>query len=84
MFLVTGTAGFVGSNLCEAISEKGYRVRSFDDLSTEKQANVELFKDNTNYEFIKGDIKDLDSCMKACDGVDYVMNEAAWRRLYER
>ena len=34
--------------------------------------------DNPNYEFIKGDIKDLDTCMKACEGVDYVLNQAAW------
>ena len=78
LFLVTGGAGFIGSNLCEAILRLGYRVRCLDDLSTGKQANVDLFKDNPNYEFIKGDIKDLDTCMKACEGVDYVMNEAAW------
>ena len=78
LFLVTGGAGFIGSNLCEAILKMGYRVRCLDDLSTGKQANVDLFKDNPNYEFIKGDIKDLDTCMKACKGVDYVMNEAAW------
>lgn len=77
-FLVTGGAGFIGSNLCEAILNLGYKVRCLDDLSTGKQANVDLFKDNPNYEFIKGDIKDLDTCMKACEGVDYVMNEAAW------
>ena len=73
LFLVTGGAGFIGSNLCEAILKMGYRVRCLDDLSTGKQANVDLFKDNPKYEFIKGDIKDLDTCMKACEGVDYVM-----------
>lgn len=78
LFLVTGGAGFIGSNLCEAILNMGYKVRCLDDLSTGKQANVDLFKDNPNYEFIKGDIKDLDTCMKACEGVDYVLNEAAW------
>ena len=76
-FLVTGGAGFIGSNLCEAILKMGYRVRCLDDLSTGKRANVDLFKDNPNYEFLKGDIKDLNTCMKACEGVDYVMNEAA-------
>ena len=76
--LVTGAAGFIGSNLCEAILKLGYRVRALDDLSTGKQANVDLFIDNPNYEFIKGDIKDLDTCMKACEGVDYVLNQAAW------
>jgi UDP-N-acetylglucosamine 4-epimerase len=78
LFLVTGGAGFIGSNLCEAILSLGYKVRCLDDLSTGKQANVDLFKDNHNYEFIKGDIKDLNTCLKACEGVDYVMHEAAW------
>ena len=77
-FLVTGGAGFIGSNLCEAILNLGYKVRCLDDLSTGKQANVDMFLDNPNYEFIKGDIKDLDTCMKACEGVDYVLNQAAW------
>lgn len=77
-FLVTGGAGFIGSNLCEAILNLGYKVRCIDDLSTGKQANVDMFLDNLNYEFVKGDIKDLNICMKACEGVDYVLNQAAW------
>ncbi len=78
VFLVTGGAGFIGSNLCEALLKKGCRVRCLDDLSTGKIENTELFKDDPNYTFIKGDIKDLDTCMKACEGVSYVMHEAAW------
>ena len=78
LFLVTGGAGFIGSNLCEAILKLGYRVRCFDNLSTGFQENVDMFMDNPNYEFMKGDIKDLDACMKACEGVDYVLNQAAW------
>ncbi|MDO5472607.1 MAG: SDR family oxidoreductase [Akkermansia sp.] len=78
LFLVTGGAGFIGSNLCEAILNMGYRVRCLDDLSTGKQANVDLFLRHPNYEFIKGDIKDLGTCIKACDGVDFVLNQAAW------
>ena len=78
LFLVTGGAGFIGSNLCEAILKKGCRVRCLDDLSTGKQANVDLFINHPNYEFIKGDIKDYDTCLKACEGVDYVLNQAAW------
>lgn len=58
LFLVTGGAGFIGSNLCEAILNLGYKVRCLDDLSTGKRANVDMFLDNPNYEFIKGDIKD--------------------------
>ena len=65
-FLVTGGAGFIGSNLCEAILGMGYRVRCLDDLSTGKQSNVDIFLDSPGYEFIKGDIKDLDTCMRAC------------------
>lgn len=78
LFLVTGAAGFIGSNLCEAILNMGYHVRALDDLSTGKQKNIDLFRDNPNYEFIKGDIKDLDTCMEACKNVDYVLNQAAW------
>lgn len=77
-FLVTGGAGFIGSNLCEALLKLGYQVRCLDDLSTGKQANVDLFLDHPNYTFIKGDIKDFDTCLKATEGVDYVLNEAAW------
>ncbi len=76
--LVTGGAGFIGSNLCEKLLKLGCKVRCLDDLSTGKRANVDLFIDDPNYEFIEGDIKDLDVCMKACEGVEYVLNQAAW------
>ena len=78
VFLVTGGAGFIGSNLCEVLLDKGYKVKCLDDLSNGKQANVDLFINNPNYTFIKGDIRDLDTCIKACEGVDYVLNQAAW------
>lgn len=78
LFLVTGGAGFIGSNLCEAILNLGYRVRCLDDLSTGKQSNVDLFVDNPRYTFIRGDIKDFETCKAACKGVDYVLNQAAW------
>lgn len=78
VFLVTGGAGFIGSNLCEVLLDKGYRVRCLDDLSNGKQTNVDLFIDNPNYTFIKGDIRDIDTCIEACEGVDYVLNQAAW------
>ena len=78
LFLVTGGAGFIGSNLCEAILKMGYRVRCLDNLSTGKQANVDLFLDNANYEFIKGDVKKLGTCLAACDGTDFVLHQAAW------
>lgn len=78
LFLVTGAAGFIGSNLCESILNMGYRVRALDDLSTGKKKNIEIFLDNPNYEFVKGDIKDLDTCVNACKDVTFVLNQAAW------
>lgn len=78
VFLVTGGAGFIGSNLCEVLLEKGYKVMCLDNLSTGKKTNVDLFIDNPNYKFIKGDIRDFDICLKACKDVDYVLNQAAW------
>ena len=78
VFLVTGGAGFIGSNLCEAILRMGYKVRCLDDLSTGKQENVDLFAENSNYEFVRGDVKNLQVCMDACGGVDFVLHQAAW------
>lgn len=77
-FLVTGSAGFIGSNLVEAILNLGYQVRGLDNLSTGKKENVDEFINNPDYEFVKGDITDLDTCMKACEGVDFVLHQAAW------
>ena len=76
--LVTGGAGFIGSNICEALLGMGHTVRCLDDLSTGKMENVEPFLNNEKYTFIKGDIRDLDTCLKATEGVDYVSNQAAW------
>lgn len=76
--MVTGGAGFIGSNLCEAILNLEYKVRCLDDMSTGKQENVSIFLDNPDYTFIRGDIKDLEVCMSACEGVDYVLHQAAW------
>ncbi len=78
MFLVTGGAGFIGSNLCEAVLRMGHRVRCLDDLSTGKQENVDLFIESSNYEFVKGDVKELQVCMDVCQGVDFVLHQAAW------
>ncbi len=78
VFLVTGGAGFIGSNLCEAILKLGYQVKCLDNLSTGKRENVDLFIKNPCYQFIEGDITDFDTCLKACANVDYVLNQAAW------
>ncbi|MGN0930296.1 MAG: SDR family oxidoreductase [Thermoguttaceae bacterium] len=76
--LVTGGAGFIGSNLAEALLKKGVAVRVLDDLSTGFMANIEPFLSNERFEFVEGDVKDLSVCEEACKGVDYVMHEAAW------
>ena len=76
-FLVTGAAGFIGSNLCEAILGMGYKVRALDDLSTGKIENINLFIDNQNFEFIKSDVKDFETCNNACKDVDFVLHQAA-------
>ena len=78
VFLVTGGAGFIGSNLCGALLRMGCTVRCLDDLSTGKQENVDLFAGDPRYTFIKGDVKDPAVCLAACEGADYVLHEAAW------
>lgn len=78
IFLVTGGAGFIGSNICEALIEMGYTVRCLDNLSTGKYENIEPLTSHEKFTFIKGDIRDLDTCMEAVKGVDYVLNQAAW------
>ncbi len=78
VFLVTGGAGFIGSNLCEALLEMGYTVRCLDDFSTGKYENIEPLTKNSRFTFIKGDIRELDTCKEACEGVTYVLNQAAW------
>lgn len=78
VFLVTGGAGFIGSNLCEAVLEMGYTVRCLDNLSTGRYENIEPFLSNPRFTFMKEDIRNLDACMEAAQGVDYVLNQAAW------
>ena len=77
-FLVTGGAGFIGSNLTEAILNLGYKVRVLDNFSTGKRENIEGFLNDENFELLEGDIRDIETCRKACEGVDYVLHQAAW------
>ena len=77
-FLVTGAAGFIGSNLVEALLRLGYQVRGLDNFSTGKRENVDLFGDNLNFEFFEGDIRELNTCMEACKDIDFVLHQAAW------
>jgi len=78
VFLVTGGAGFIGSNICEALLNKGHKVRCMDNLSTGHIENIQPFMENPDFTFLQEDIRDLEACKKATDGVSYVMNEAAW------
>lgn len=76
-FLVTGGAGFIGSNLVEKILNLGYKVRVLDNFSTGKKRNIEVFLDNANFELIEGDIRDIAICQQACEDVDYMLHQAA-------
>lgn len=77
-FLVTGGAGFIGSHIVEYLLNNGAgKVRVLDNLSTGFQRNIDLFTDNPNFEFIKGDIRDYQTCLQACEGMDYVSHQAA-------
>jgi len=75
--LITGGAGFIGSNLCDYFIEKGYEVICLDNFSTGKKDNVKHLFDNDLFSLIEGDIRDLATCSKACCGVDYVLHQAA-------
>lgn len=77
-FLVTGGAGFIGSNLCEAILHMGHYVRCLDNFSTGKYENIAEFMENPRFELIEGDIRDLETCIKSCEGIDFVLHQAAW------
>ncbi|MBT8185666.1 MAG: SDR family oxidoreductase [Eudoraea sp.] len=75
--LVTGGAGFIGSNLCKALLANGNKVRCLDNLATGKMHNIEGLLSLPEFDFIEGDIRDLKVCETACKGVDYVLHQAA-------
>ena len=75
--LVTGGAGFIGSNLCKALLANGNKIRCLDNLSTGKMSNIESLLSLAEFEFIEGDIRELQVCTSACKGVDYVLHQAA-------
>lgn len=77
-FLVTGGAGFIGSNLVEVLLKNGAKkVRVLDNFSNGHRKNIALFISNPAFELIEGDIRDLDTCKLACEGIDYVSHQAA-------
>ena len=75
--LVTGGAGFIGSNLTEALLRKGHRVRVLDNFSTGKRANLILDETYPSLEIVEGDIRDFALCQKAMKGMEYVFHQAA-------
>lgn len=75
--LITGGAGFIGSNLCEYFLKKGHKVICLDNLSTGYENNIRDFLSNPEFQFIEGDIRDLTTCMKATKEVDFVLHHAA-------
>ena len=75
--LITGGAGFIGTNLCEYFLSKGYFVVCFDNFATGHKHNIAEFLEFENFKLIEGDMRDLEQCKNAVIGVDYVLHQAA-------
>lgn len=75
--LVTGGAGFIGSNLCEALLSLGARVTCLDNFSTGFKENLAACENHPQFNLIEGDIRDLETCRKACENQDFVLHQAA-------
>ncbi|REE83111.1 UDP-N-acetylglucosamine 4-epimerase [Lutibacter oceani] len=75
--LVTGGAGFIGSNLCESLLELDNEVVCLDNFSTGKRTNIQHLFKNPKFQLLEGDIRNLNNCKNACDGVDFVLHQAA-------
>ncbi|MGC6433457.1 MAG: SDR family oxidoreductase [Crocinitomicaceae bacterium] len=76
--LITGGAGFIGSNLCEHFLNQGeYKIVCLDNFATGHQKNIELFLSNPDFKLIEGDIRDLETCRNAIKGCSYVLHQAA-------
>lgn len=75
--LVTGGAGFIGSNLCEELINLGANVTCLDNFSTGFRENLDAIKDRPNFKLIEGDIRNLEDCKLACENQDFVLHEAA-------
>lgn len=75
--LITGGAGFIGSNLCEYFLSKNHEVICLDNFATGHRHNLALFLENKNFTLIEGDIRNLADCQKAVEGCDFVLHQAA-------
>lgn len=77
VILVTGGAGFIGSNLCEYFLSKGHQVTCLDNFATGHRHNLKDFINHPHFRLIEGDIRNLSDCQHAVEGVDYVLHQAA-------
>lgn len=75
--LVTGGAGFIGSNLCEVLLSQDNKVVCLDNFATGKRSNVEPMLSNERFTLVEGDIRNLDDCKRAVDGVEHILHQAA-------
>ncbi|MDO5510457.1 MAG: SDR family oxidoreductase [Weeksellaceae bacterium] len=75
--LVTGGAGFIGSNLCEKLLSLNANVVCLDNFATGKKENLISFQDHHHFKLIEGDIRNMETCIEACDGQDFVLHQAA-------
>lgn len=75
--LITGGAGFIGSNLCDHFIQKGYEVVCLDNLATGHMRNIEALMGHSSFRFIKGDIRTIEDCQQAVAGCDFVLHQAA-------
>lgn len=75
--LITGGAGFIGSNLCDHFISRGDEVVVLDNFATGFKHNIEHLLEHSHFTLIEGDIRDLETCRKACQGADYVLHQAA-------
>ena len=84
-YLVTGGAGFIGSHIVEELLKKGEDVVVLDNFSSGKEENLSVVTQyairDTQYELIRGDIRDIETCKKACSGVNYILHQAALRSV---
>ena len=76
-YLITGSAGFIGSNIVKRILQNGDKVLGVDNFVSGQMENVDEFMEDGNYEFVKGDLKDFKLCVELCSEVDYVIHQAA-------
>ena len=82
-YLITGGAGFIGSNIAEKLIKDGHFVRVLDNLFSGKEENLAFTKGlgTDKFELIRGDIRDKNIALKACKGMDYVLHQAALRSV---